>query len=212
MIQYHCDCINDQHQDGAPKGSDVQPYPVHDSSITDVGTPKSRDSTSRCGARPLAAWVGGKRSLAARLIQRIAAIPHRLYAEPFIGMGGVFLRRPHAAPVEAINDRSQDVVNLFRIVRHHPDALLSEMRLQLVSRSDFHRLRAVSPETLTDVQRAARAGASTHCQTTCRSLSNHLARYTPTDTQRHKWTHIACLGADIVLTRLLTPWESDYDK
>lgn len=115
---------------------------------------KSRDSIPK--ARPLAAWVGGKRSLAHRLIRRIGAVPHHLYAEPFVGLGGVFLRRSHPAPVEVINDRSADVINLFRICRHHPEALLSEMRLQLVSRAEFRRLAAIAPDTLTDVQRAAR--------------------------------------------------------
>lgn len=42
---------------------------------------------------PVAPWIGGKRNLARRIIQRINAIPHTLYAEPFVGMGGVFLRR-----------------------------------------------------------------------------------------------------------------------
>jgi len=114
------------------------------------------DSTRPAHARPLAPWVGGKRGLARHLVARIAAIPHRLYAEPFVGMGGVFLRRPSRATVEAINDGSRDVATLFRVVRHHPEALLSEMRLQLVSRDDFRRLLAVPPESLTDIQRTAR--------------------------------------------------------
>ena len=35
---------------------------------------------------PVAAIMGGKRCLAARIIARIEAIPHRCYAEPFVGM------------------------------------------------------------------------------------------------------------------------------
>lgn len=107
-------------------------------------------------AQPLAPWVGGKRSLAARIIRRIEGAPHDFYGEPFVGMGGVFLRRARPAPVEAINDRSNEVVNLFRVVRRHPDALAQEMQLQLVSRSEFKRLLAVPPDTLTDIERAAR--------------------------------------------------------
>ncbi len=104
----------------------------------------------------LAPWWGGKRNLAELLTARIEAIPHDLYAKPFVGMGGVFFRRRWPARVEALNDRAGDVVNLFRIVRHHPEALLDELRLQLVSREDFERLLKVDPTTLTDVQRAAR--------------------------------------------------------
>ncbi|MBI1207522.1 MAG: DNA adenine methylase [Azospirillum sp.] len=105
---------------------------------------------------PLAPWVGGKRNLSRRLVARIAATPHRFYGEPFVGMGGVFLRRPKPAPVEAINDRGLDVANLFRVVRRHPEALAAELRLQLVSRAEFRRLLRTPPDTLTDIERAAR--------------------------------------------------------
>ena len=71
-------------------------------------------------------------------------------------MGGVFFRRRRAAPVEILNDLSGDVVNLFRIVRHHPAALLTEQRLQIHARSELRRLVALDPAALTDVQRAAR--------------------------------------------------------
>ena len=70
-------------------------------------------------------------------------------------MGGLILRK-RPAPCEAINDRSGDVVTLFRVVKYHPEALLSEMRLQLVSRAEFDRLLAVPADTLTDIQRAVR--------------------------------------------------------
>ena len=49
---------------------------------------------------PPAPYIGGKRKLAARLVQQIGAVPHRTYAEVFVGMGGVFFRRQkhgHAA-------------------------------------------------------------------------------------------------------------------
>ncbi|MEA3015986.1 MAG: adenine methylase, partial [Sphingomonadales bacterium] len=37
--------------------------------------------------RPVAAYIGGKRNLARRLVPLIASVPHDLYAEPFVGMG-----------------------------------------------------------------------------------------------------------------------------
>ena len=42
---------------------------------------------------PPTAWLGGKRHLARRICGVLAATPHDAYCEPFIGMGGVFLRR-----------------------------------------------------------------------------------------------------------------------
>lgn len=104
----------------------------------------------------LAPWLGGKRNLAKRLVSRIERIDHRTYAEPFVGMGGVFFRRTRRVRNEVINDLSGDVVNLFRIAKHHPNAFLEELKLTLPSRSEFQRLLALPRETLTDVQRAAR--------------------------------------------------------
>lgn len=109
--------------------------------------------------RPLpgvAPWIGGKRNLAARLIERIERIPHLCYAEPFIGMGGVFLRRRLRPPSEVINDRAGDVANLFRVLQRHPQALLEQLELGLTARVEFQRQRRVDPSTLTDVERAAR--------------------------------------------------------
>ena len=55
---------------------------------------------------PIIPWIGGKRRLAARIIDRLSAIPHTTYVEPFVGQGGVFLRRPFRARAEVINDLS----------------------------------------------------------------------------------------------------------
>ena len=107
-------------------------------------------------AEPIAPWFGGKKYLARRIIERIEAIPHRCYAEPFLGMGGVFLRRAKRPPVEIVNDINGDIVNLFRVVREHPDELVRQFRWALASRREFRRLLEIPPETLTDVQRAAR--------------------------------------------------------
>lgn len=107
-------------------------------------------------AAPVAPWQGGKRNLARRICERLAAIPHETYVEPFVGMGGVFLRRPFRARAEVINDLSRDVATLFRILqRHHPE-FLGMIRWRLTGRAEFERLVAENPETLTDLERAAR--------------------------------------------------------
>lgn len=74
-------------------------------------------------ARPPAAYIGGKKQLAARLIALIEGVEHHTYAEPFIGMGGVFLRRKLAPKAEVINDISADVATLFRVLQRHYAAL-----------------------------------------------------------------------------------------
>lgn len=105
---------------------------------------------------PPAPYLGGKRNLASRLSKRIAAIPHRTYVEPFVGMGGVFLRRTAQPPVEVINDLSGDVTTLFRVLQEHYPYFIDMLRWRLTSRAEFERLLALPPDRLTDMQRAAR--------------------------------------------------------
>ena len=106
--------------------------------------------------RPAAAYIGGKRMLAKRLVALINATPHTVYAEAFVGMGGVFFRRDRRPPAEIINDWSDDVSNLFRILQHHYVAFMDMLRFQLTTRSNFDRLLMQEPAALTDLQRAAR--------------------------------------------------------
>jgi DNA adenine methylase len=116
-------------------------------------------STTLLPASPAATpapYLGGKRNLARRVIARLQAIPHTTYVEPFIGMGGVFLRRPFKARAEVINDISTDVANLFRILQRHYVPLMDMLRWQVTSRAEFERLLAATADTLTDLERAAR--------------------------------------------------------
>lgn len=105
---------------------------------------------------PPAAWIGGKRHLARRICASLAATPHDAYCEPFIGMGGVFLRRRVRPPVEVINDLSGDVVTLFRVLQRFPDALMQELRWRPAMRSEFDRLKETRDVDLLDIERAAR--------------------------------------------------------
>lgn len=108
------------------------------------------------GVSPVAPWMGGKRNLAKRLVRLIASIEHDIYAEAFVGMGGVFLRRTIAPKCEIINDFSGDVINLFRILQRHYPQFLDCLKFQITSRREFERLQRVDPSTLTDLERAAR--------------------------------------------------------
>ena len=112
--------------------------------------------TSVSPVTPVAPYLGGKRNLSRRLCDLIATIPHRAYVEPFVGMGGVFLRRGARPPVEVINDVSADVTTMFRVARRHYEPLVDELAHALSSRDEFERLRRVDPTTLTDIERAAR--------------------------------------------------------
>ncbi len=106
--------------------------------------------------RPVAGYIGGKRVLAKRLVEIIGQVPHTLYAEVFVGMGGPFFRRDMRPTAEVINDISADVVTLFRVLQRHRNAFLDEIKWKLSSRAEFDRLMRVDPDTLTDLERSAR--------------------------------------------------------
>ncbi len=108
---------------------------------------------------PAAGYIGGKRNLASRLVAMIERVDHDGYAEPFVGMGGVFLRRRSRPKVEVINDVSGDVATFFRVLQRHYPYMIDMLRFRIASRAEFERLKAQRPETLTDLERAA--GSST---------------------------------------------------
>ncbi|GAB5502774.1 MAG: DNA adenine methylase [Pyruvatibacter sp.] len=103
-----------------------------------------------------APYLGGKRKLARRVIERIEQVPHATYAEPFVGMGGVFFRRRLKPSLEVINDISGDVATFFRVLQNHHQAFMDMLKWQLPGRAEFDRLAGQDPERLTDLQRAAR--------------------------------------------------------
>ena len=69
--------------------------------------------------RPVAPYLGGKKRLSRFLVARIEAIPHACYAEPFVGMGGVFLRRTKRPRLEVVNDLNREVAIFFRVLQRH---------------------------------------------------------------------------------------------
>ncbi|MGH3267134.1 MAG: DNA adenine methylase, partial [Trebonia sp.] len=111
----------------------------------------TESSPDHSPAVPVAPYLGGKRNLARRVIERLRAIQHVTYVEPFVGMGGIFLRRLWRAQAEVINDISQDVTNLFRVLQRHYVPLMDMLRWQVASHAEFEHLAAAVPDTLTDL-------------------------------------------------------------
>ena len=105
-------------------------------------------------AHPIVPWLGGKRRLADKLIPLFP--PHECYVEVFCGGAALFFLRPVPAPVEVLNDINGELVNLYRVVQHHRPEFLRQFEWALSARELFDRYKALRPETLTDVQRAAR--------------------------------------------------------
>ena len=104
-------------------------------------------------AKPLVPWIGGKRKLADHIFPLFPG--HQCYVEPFCGAAALFfLKQP--SEVEVLNDINGDLVNLYRIVKHHLEELYKQFKWALTSRLNWEWLQITPPETLTDVQRAAR--------------------------------------------------------
>ncbi len=94
--------------------------------------------------------------MAKRITARINSIEHTTYAEPFIGMGGIFFRRTTRPRSEVINDINKDITTLFRILQRHYPQFIDTIKYQITSRTEFNRLIDTDPDTLTDLERAAR--------------------------------------------------------
>ncbi|ESQ82340.1 DNA methyltransferase [Asticcacaulis sp. AC466] len=71
-------------------------------------------------------------------------------------MGGVFLRRAVRPAVEVVNDISGDLVNFYRVVQRHDQALFRELQWRPAMRAEFDRLMDARDKDLTDIERAAR--------------------------------------------------------
>lgn len=99
------------------------------------------------------AWVGGKSKLTSTIIPLIPL--HKCYVETFAGAAWVLFRKPESK-VEVINDINSDLVTLYRVIQNHLEEFVRYFKWSLISREEFARLQAVPPETLTDIQRAAR--------------------------------------------------------
>lgn len=104
-------------------------------------------------ATPIVPWIGGKRRLVKLLLSRFP--PHTCYCEVFAGGAAVYFAR-HPAEVEVLNDVNGELVNLYRVVCHHLEEFVRQFKWALTSRQVFDWMKMTRPETLTDIQRAAR--------------------------------------------------------
>lgn len=104
-------------------------------------------------AKPIIPWMGGKRRLAKQILPKFPE--HKSYIEPFAGGAAMlFMKEPSKA--EVINDINGELTSLYRVVRHHLQEFIQQFRWSLVSREMFEWLKLEHPDTLTDIQRAAR--------------------------------------------------------
>lgn len=109
--------------------------------------------------KPILKWVGGKRQLLPDIMPLIPKNPS-LYVEPFVGGGAVLLAlQPKRA---CINDANEELINVYKVVRDHPDELIEVLKEHSINNSSeyFYKVRGVDRTPLynnyTSIQRAAR--------------------------------------------------------
>lgn len=100
-------------------------------------------------------WPGGKTRLLQHLLPLLSDNPHTCYVEAFAG-GAALLFAREPAKVEVLNDNHGELVRLYRVVANHLDEFVRQFRWALTSRQMFQWAQMQHPETLTDIQRAAR--------------------------------------------------------
>ncbi|PJL35544.1 DNA adenine methylase [Stenotrophomonas maltophilia] len=100
-------------------------------------------------------WPGGKTRLLPHLLPLVADTPHRAYVEAFAG-GAALLFAREPAKAEVLNDCHGELVRLYRVVANHLEEFVRQFKWALTSREMFRWCQLQHPDTLTDIQRAAR--------------------------------------------------------
>lgn len=103
--------------------------------------------------KPVVPWMGGKRRLAKHIVPQLP--DHRCYVEPFCG-GAAILFAKAPSKVEVLNDINGELINLYRVIKHHLEEFVRQFKWALISRQEFLWNQQMNPDTLTDIQRASR--------------------------------------------------------
>lgn len=102
-------------------------------------------------------YYGAKLRIANRIIQALP--PHHAWVEAFCGSAAITLaKRP--VPIEVINDRDGEIVNVFDQLRNNADALCGAVALTPYARAEFERARKATKRA-TPLERARRFLAAT---------------------------------------------------
>ena len=93
-------------------------------------------------------WIGGKKALRGKIVEQFPEPgTYGRYIEVFGGAGWVLFSSDSHAKMEVYNDVNGNLVNLFRCIKYHPDAVQNEF---------YDAREQIDTRGMTDIQRAAR--------------------------------------------------------
>lgn len=101
--------------------------------------------------RALLKYPGAKNRLASWIVSHIPQ--HKVYCEPFLGSGAVFLNKEPAYN-EILNDLDDDIYNFFKAVRENPEGLCKLIEATPYSRTEYSA--AYMDEPVSDLEQARR--------------------------------------------------------
>jgi site-specific DNA-adenine methylase len=84
---------------------------------------------------PVIPWIGGKRRLAKHILPLFPE--HTCYAEPFCGAAALYFFKDQSE-VEVLNDINGELINLYRVIKHHLDEFVKQFRWSLTSRQIYN--------------------------------------------------------------------------
>lgn len=109
--------------------------------------------------KPFLKWAGGKRQLISQISPYIPK-DFNTYYEPFVGAGAIiFDLMPDKA---IINDKNDELINVYRVIKNHLDELISNLEIHLDNHSEDYyyeirrKDRTESYVNWTNAQKAAR--------------------------------------------------------
>ncbi|MDF2804739.1 MAG: adenine methylase Dam [Anaerocolumna sp.] len=97
--------------------------------------------------------MGGKSKLRKTIISMLPE--HVCYVELFFGAGWVYFGK-ETAKVEVINDVDKELINLFKMIKHHAPEIERMLQYEFSGRDIFEEYKSYRLEDLTEINRAVR--------------------------------------------------------
>ncbi|HBJ2622088.1 DNA adenine methylase [Clostridium botulinum] len=97
--------------------------------------------------------MGGKSKLRKTIIEMIPE--HTCYIELFFGAGWVYFGK-EKSKVEVINDIDKELINLFKMIKHHAPEIERQLDYEFSGRDIFEEYKHCTLEYLTEIHRAVR--------------------------------------------------------